>query len=734
MTKNFCKTLLVFTLMLSATNIMFAADRVSASKIFLFNYDPNSEAMGGTIASFSKNPLAFINSPSANFNVLSSRIDFSVISAFDGLYGGAAAFMFPTDYGNISVAAAYNDFGDAEIYTSNGTTLKHNAAFYLNYVFPLSSEIPVYTDKGGLGLTLKGYQFASEDASKISLAADFGGHYYLDMLLENLWAFAAFRNLGGNVEMDDDGTFDIPGNFNVALRYEIPAALGLAFTGDIIQFFSEGTGVAVGAEISPVFPVTFKAGWRNYADGANTGGTCGIFLNFDSFNIGYSFAAMTDDYKAKHTFNFGFMFGGISDQNKAFDYYLGYNFNMAKEAYKKKDYISARQQFEEILAIYPDHAASKEYLTKIIYDMDMYERSLEIDISKWLRRADLELHRNNLIKARSYYYKVLGIDPQNQEAEAGLAKVNERLARVELQENRKKNEKQIIQLWNEGMNYYNDGNFVFAKDKFKELLVLDPENAGALKYLGIIDTQVSKVTSMQSDQLFTQGMEYYNIGDYERAAKYFNAVYASDPSRKDAKDYYELSRKALNMTYTEISRQENLQAQRKTRLAGKDDSVLSSTQKVQKEMEIYYNQAIDYFNDGKYEDALKAFSSLREKAVRNNYYDLNQSIREYSAKAREALSDRYYKEGTALVKNDRLEESLDKFKRSLDYTENYQPAIKERENVMNTLAQRNYDAAIKAYASGNRKKALELLNKSLEYNPNKVETKKAIDRIKALGG
>lgn len=733
MKKYLSKILTLFLILTSFSGFSAAGEKLEASRLFLFNYDANSEAMGGTIASFSKNSLAFTNMPSSNFSVLSGRIDFGGIMGFDGIYGLAGAFMMPTAYGNITLGAAYNDFDKDLVVTPDGQPLNRNLAFYLNYVYPISRNMPVYEDRGGIGLTLKALQFSTEDQSALSLAADIGGHYKLDMLLNNLWAFAALKNLGNSVEIEDSESFDIPGSFNFALRYEIPTFFNLAFTGDIAQFFSEGTGVALGAEISPVYPATLKFGWRNYGDGVNTGATAGLFLNFDAFNIGYSFAAM-DEYLPKHTVNFGFMFGGAYNENKAFDYYLGENFNRAKEAYDRKDYINARQQLEEILAVYPDHGPSKEYLKKIVSDMDMYDRSLDIQIQRLLSRADLELHRNNLIKARRYYYQVLGVDPENEEAEYGLAEVGERISRVEIQQNRKKNEKKIITLWTEAMGYYNAGNFVFAKDKFKELLEIDPENAGAIKYLDTIETQVSKVTSMQADQLFTQGMEYYNMADYDRAAKYFNAVYAADPARVDAKEYYELSRKALNQAYTEISKKEAKTAPRKTRLTDKDDSILSSTQKVQKEMEEAYNGAVDLFGKGKYEEALTAFVSLREKAMRNNFYDLNQSIRDYSTKARDALAEKNYKEAMALIKNNKEEEALTKLNKALDYNKNYQTAAREKDRLLNSLAQYYYESGIKAYSSGNKKKALELLEKSLEFDPNKTESIKAIERIKILGG
>ncbi|MDR1695074.1 MAG: hypothetical protein LBR69_00340 [Endomicrobium sp.] len=718
---------------------VFAANAAPAADIFILNYDAGSQAMGGTLASFSVNSLGFTANPSANFSVLSKRLDFSGIYAYGGLYGTAGALMLPLDYGNLTVAGSFNKFGSDVIVTPGGKALSSNAAVFLNFVLPFSTEIPVYADKGGAGLTVKGYQLsASDNASKTVFTADLGAHYSLDVLLNGLWAFAALKNLGTQVEIAGAEPFDLPSSFNFALRYEIPFnSLGIAFTGDVMKFFSYGTGLAVGAEISPVYPATFKIGYRSLDDKINEGFTAGLFLNFDSFNIGYSFSALAEGYDASHIVNFGMMFGGVTNERKAFDYYLGYNFNKAREYYNKKDFINARQEFEKILAMYPDHIPSKEYLKKIIYDLDTYERNLELQITRFLRRADLELHRNNLIKARDYYYRVLSIDPENQEAEAGLSELSKMFYQAELQANRKKHEKEIVSLWGEAVSSFDSGNFVTARDKFRGILDIDPENAGALKYMELIDSQVTKVTSIQADRLFSQAMEYYNMADYDRAAKYFNAVYTSDSSRSDAKQYYELSRKALNLAYTEMSEQNTLQAGRQkqiTRLADKDDSVLSSNQKIQKEMEQYYNQAVDYFNKAQYEQALKAFVSLRERSMRNSYYDLNQSIRDYSNKAREAIADTYYKEGQALVSGGKLEDALAKFEDALNYNSKLQAAVRDRESVSASLSQQFYDEGLKAYSSGNRKKAVELMEKSLRYNPGRADVAKTLERIKFLGG
>jgi tetratricopeptide (TPR) repeat protein len=571
------KILALIFLIIFVNSSIFAVGLVPVDKLFFLNYDAASEAMGGSIASFSNNALSFLNSPSIKFNVLASKTDFESVFAFNGIYGVSGACLVPLPSCNFTIAGTYNGFSSSSVFSA-GNLLKSNSAAYFNYILSFVQSDPVYDNVGGLGATLKWYQFDTDNTYAMSFAFDFGVSYKLKFINDRLWAVTAFKNFGNKVEIENSMSFEMPQNFDFALRYDFPGSSMFAIAGDVIQFFENSrTGYAVGVEISPIYPSTFKVGWRDYNDGIFKGATAGLFLNFDALNIGYSFSAMDSDYGCKHAINFGFMFGSIPDPYKAYDYYLGVNFNKAKEYYNRKDYINARQLLEEILAIYPNHMPSKEYLQKIISDLDIQERYVELSINKFLHKANVAYRKNNLREARSYYMRVLGVDSSNEEATKGLAEIKNRLFAIEGNENRKKNSEKITILWQEGQKLYNESNFVFAKEKFKQIIDIDPENPGALKYLRLINTEVANVTSSQARAIFDQAMRYYNIADYENAAKYFRVAYTADPNLADAKEYYALSRKAMNVSSDDVGSKQSLK--RTTALVNKDNSAKQKTRK-----------------------------------------------------------------------------------------------------------------------------------------------------------
>ncbi|MDR3124534.1 MAG: hypothetical protein LBU10_01470 [Endomicrobium sp.] len=547
-------TVLLIGVFLTPIDIL-ASNNISSDRLIFQNYDAQSCAMGNSIASFSNNSFSCINSPSANFNFSSKRMDFSFVSLLSNIYAGAYAISVPFSFGNFTLAGSYNRSPSKTIYVNQENYLKDNSIIYLNYVLPIFKSYPVYDNIGGIGITIKGCKLDFNDISKVIYSCDFGAHYKLHMIDDDFFAVMTVKNIGNNkinLKGQNLNLIESLETFDFALRYNFKGISNFALVADMIKFFNDSNiGYACGAEISPIYPATFKIGYTDYNNGFLKGVTTGIFLNFDLFNIGYAFSGINST-EIKHTVNMGFMFGGIRDINKAYKYYLGVNFINAKDAYNKKDFINARQMFENILAVYPTHEPSKKYLHKIIYELDVQEKILEVSVNKFLCKAQKEYENNNLIKARIYYKEVLGVDSANVQALEGVAKIDKILKEISVDENAKTNAKKIRSLWQEGVEFYNEKNFVFAKEKFEEIVSIDSKNPGAIKYLNLITTQLSNITAVQAKVIFEQGMRYYNEKNYKEAAKYFSAVYVIDPNMIQAKKYYILSKKALKEKYDDI--------------------------------------------------------------------------------------------------------------------------------------------------------------------------------------
>jgi hypothetical protein len=66
----------------------------------------------------------------------------------------------------------------------------------------------------------------------------------------------------------------------------------------------------------------------------------------------------------------------------------------------------------------------------------------------------------------------------------------------------------------------------------------------------------------------------------------------------------------------------------------------------------------------------------------------------------------------------------------LTYVKNHKDSLKGLQKLNSIIAQQYYDQGLKAFSAGNRENAIKLLEESLKYDGNKIEAKRALERIK----
>jgi hypothetical protein len=103
--------------------------------------------------------------------------------------------------------------------------------------------------------------------------------------------------------------------------------------------------------------MTLRAGVKCGGDSLLNNTRMGVGLQFQTISFDYAFIPSLD-LNATHTFNVSFAFGSFSNQRAAYEYYLNEHFRQAQANFYAKDFVKARQQFDDILSVYPDHRPS----------------------------------------------------------------------------------------------------------------------------------------------------------------------------------------------------------------------------------------------------------------------------------------------------------------------------------------------------------------------------------------
>lgn len=690
--------------------------------VYVLNPDPYSQSIGASILSLSPSVFGFFTNPASNYKNFSKEVQVSYYTIHSNNYGINAGLLIPTEkIGNFSII-----FSGAEL-NKDETGFKNLLMAAVNYVYPIVSDYPVAAEKGSIGATLKFYNIATynndgTDRAVNLFSFDLGCIYLLDFIDNDLTGALTIKNLGNTFDFDGFSVNQAQ-LLTASARYNLYDLYKVAIVADMVKNLQiTDLGYACGVEAKPVYPLSLRVGWRDYRDGCNRGITAGLCLDFDRVNFAYSFSDITDSDNDQHIFSLGIYFGKIPNSGKAYEHYLRYYLSKARYDYKKKDYISARKQYEDILTVYPNEPTAKKYVKLLSEDLYQTDMDLSDKVEKYLARADAASIRNNLVKARNYYEKALELQPKNKQALEGLEKTNKGIQEQEKYANRKRHQKEISELWVKAMKSYDDGEFVYAKEEFKKILEIDPDNAGALQYLDFIQKKIDKVNAVQSNNIFKQGLAEYEKENYEKALSYFNAAYLSNPSRDDIKEYIDKCERQIEF------------AKRKTlaeKATSPEDKILTNKQ-LEAQMKKTYDLGIEQYTLKDYKEAIKTFTKLKAMSEKNKYYTYSDQIKTYLSKANKEVAKILYSEGKDLEMHEKLPEAYAKYEEALSYDEKNSAVKQAMDTINSATAQKYYDDGLKAFSAGDKNKAIELLKKSLEVEPNKIESMRALERIQNL--
>ncbi|MCX5781685.1 MAG: tetratricopeptide repeat protein [Elusimicrobia bacterium] len=708
-TKMLKGTLFLLTIIL-ISRICFA----SAESVVIIP-DPRTVAMGdGAVSQKSSLPSSSFSNPAALVGINRAYITFNQLSLpFDARYN-MASFALPAIHGNLGVSVLSLDYGNFvgldNSFSPTDVGATGDTGLVLSYALPIFSEVPVRKDYGAVGLNVKFLHSALSGYSSEAIAMDLGGIYNIP-ILNGLTAGMVYKNFGSSMKFVREdaslhSSFDFGVGYNNENFYDISLTLDFSMPKDEPNSFS------VGAAISPVYFMNLRVGWRKTNDSLITGARFGFGLNFGSFNFDYAFVPF-DNFGNINMMSVGMALDSIISEEKASDYYLNKHFREAAAYYDRGDYIEARREFENILSAYPDHAPSHKYLEKIINALETKDQQKVKQINKWLKKAESVLSKKNYIEASEYYNRVIYTDPYNSVAKQGVDNIRKIVSDVKQEEVVRINLSLIENTWKKASQLYRKGDLVKSKQEFNNVLKVDPENQEAKKRILEIDEQLSRIAAGKVNEFYTRGLDLYHSGKYEEAIKYFEAVVIASPNRLDAQDMIKRSQQNLSDLDAKV---------RAEKLAVEQEGMKG-------EMARIFDEALKAYEKGDLEDSLSKFQRSEQLAISYEFTDYIQDTRNYITVVNQALTDKHYKLGTELLRNNRLEAAVSEYRKALDYNPENTLAKTDLERIGKELAQKYYEQGMAYFARSDMNKAKDMFKRSLSYEPDKLESKRALERI-----
>ena len=716
MNKNKITSLAFAALLVSnMTAFVFADAGVTSGQILSYNPNPVTGALGDAgIALKSGKAASSILNPAATLDTHRIVASFSNSSLFGEIQYNYAGVMFPTEMGNVGLSLMYAGYGDIPYYDNDGGSINmsgtNDIAFVLNYSLPIKKTVPLEVDYGGIGVNIKALRSSLGDYTAEAFALDVGGIFTLPSI-ENLSLGVAYRNFGSRPKFVSTA-YDLPQAFAMGLAYKEKDFYNLNVVVDFTAQMNSGNYFSVGAAITPVYFLTFRGGVKLADESLNSDLRLGMSFDFQSFTVDYSYSP-SDQLSGTHNFNLSYAVGKFTSQKTAYDYYMQNHFRQAVESYYKKDYIAARDQFDGILAVYPEHRQSQRYLQKIIdelSDIDIYNAR---KINEYMRKADAALDKGNVVKAAKYYSRILELDPENTLAKTGIERVNLYSDEVGIERERQKNSERIQYLWARYQNFSLHGELVRAKEALNFILDIDPTNESARDAMVSVDGQLSKIAADKVAEMYSQGMDLYNQGKFQEAIRYFEAIVIAAPHRRDAQ---ELIAKA------ERSIQEISEYERRIKVS-------EAQERVRGELSRNFEAALKHYEKNRLEEAIKYFRRSKEIADKYEFEDYSQNAQTYITKVSYDLSETHYKRGLEYFRKNNFESAAREYKAALSYNPNNTSAALELKRVVGDVSKDYYDKGMAYYSRGDFSKAREYLKRSLFFNPDNTQAKKMLEKL-----
>ena len=314
----------------------------------------------------------------------------------------------------------------------------------------------------------------------------------------------------------------------------------------------------------------------------------------------------------------------------------------AHSAYKHGDINSARSLYEMVLQLEPGNKVAQQYLKKIEEKEATSHQVPEINLQEnhITRRPEeekkeegktsevsskvAELFEVGLQKfkekdyqsAIKFFEKVLLEDPDNEKAYKYLEKCHQELVKIKEEEKKER----IASLIDEGRGFIRDGQYDQAFDSFRKVLELDPGNKTAQRYLKYLEDKVSRMKARQAKDTILQLVRKQNqwiSAELERAD-----IYIQEGNYKQAREILEnvLSVKKSDRAVELLKKIERQQKRQQKEMGQKAESPQVVQKRTsQKEKLTYvkklYMEGVKLYKRGEYKSALEKFTQVMNSGL-----------------------------------------------------------------------------------------------------------------------
>jgi len=329
------------------------------------------------------------------------------------------------------------------------------------------------------------------------------------------------------------------------------------------------------------------------------------------------------------------------------------------QLYESNRLEEARIKFRQALDLTPEYSPAAEFLQKI----NEKEKLLRID---YLLVQAKDFFQKGLYEdARLKIKTLLEEESQHLEAQQLLQKIDEVHRQIRLQET-------ILQLYEQGENFYRQGQLEEAEYRFRQVLDLDPNHGGAGKYLPVIREELAHRQREESIKgLLEEGQRLYQEGRYDEVLLRVRQIKDLDPQYEGARDL-----EGRTLQAQREKERERLRLER-------EESIKN-----------LFTEGEEFYHKENYENAIIRFQQVLDLDPQHPQAEqyLQMARRARQEQQTRIWAQEIFQEGISLFERGNFSESVVKLSQVLDLVPEYPQAEEYREKAQRSLWQQKIES------------------------------------------
>ena len=225
---------------------------------------------------------------------------------------------------------------------------------------------------------------------------------------------------------------------------------------------------------------------------------------------------------------------------------INQHFNLGLDYYSSNEYVLARAEWQNVLALDPANEQASDYL-------DRTERKLDEQLDHHRRRAHELESAGRHADALGEWNMVLVIDPESVEARSAIDRIGVRLEGLSRDFREASTRLVVIELFQDAAAAFGAGEYERAIRVLNDLLTRQPDHLEAIQLLRRAERRIVPLTEAQKEEvrrLYIAGMKYFAQNNYAASIREWRKILVIDPDNESVRKNIEEAENRLKKIET----------------------------------------------------------------------------------------------------------------------------------------------------------------------------------------